>query len=60
MMDLDSIMADLGRVVPSYMVPKRIIPLAEIPLTDRGKTDRTALREFYQRDIQVSGKGDNQ
>jgi D-alanine--poly(phosphoribitol) ligase subunit 1 len=59
-MDLDSIMADLGRVVPSYMVPKRIIPLAEIPLTDRGKTDRSALREFYQRDIQVSGKGDSQ
>jgi acyl-coenzyme A synthetase/AMP-(fatty) acid ligase len=60
LMDLDMIMEDLGRAVPSYMLPKRIIPLTKIPLTDRGKTDRAALRDFYQKDIQVSGKGDKQ
>jgi len=60
LMDLDMIMEDLSRAVPSYMLPKRIIPLTKIPLTDRGKTDRSALRDFYQKDIQVSGKGDKQ
>lgn len=60
LLDLDAIMDDLCLAVPSYMVPKRIIPLARIPLTDRGKTDRVALRDFYQRDIQLSPKGDNE
>jgi D-alanine--poly(phosphoribitol) ligase subunit 1 len=57
LMDLDSIMEELGRVVPSYMLPKRIIPMPEIPLTDRGKTDRVALREIYHDAIQNSAKG---
>jgi len=60
LMDLDSIMEELGRAVPSYMLPKRIIPMSEIPLTDRGKTDRVALREFYQKNILEAGKGASQ
>jgi len=56
LMDPDSIMDELGRVVPSYMLPKRIVPMSEIPLTDRGKTDRVALREFYQKAFQGTGK----
>ena len=59
LVDPDSIIEELGRVVPVYMLPKRVIPMSEIPLTDRGKTDRVALREFYQKTVQVAGRGDN-
>ena len=59
-LDPDSIMAELGREVPSYMMPKRIVPMPEIPLTDRGKTDRVALREFYQKTIKLPGTGVDQ
>ena len=58
LLDPDAIMEELGRVIPSYMMPKRIIAMPEIPLTDRGKTDRAALREYYQRVVQVPGQGD--
>jgi len=57
-MDPASILDDLGRVVPSYMVPKRIIALPDIPLTDRGKTDRAALKAWYRETIQFPEKGD--
>jgi D-alanine--poly(phosphoribitol) ligase subunit 1 len=60
LLDLDAILDELGRLVPSYMLPKRIIPMAEIPLTDRGKTDRVALREFYQKAVQFPEKGADQ
>lgn len=56
-LDPDSIMEELGRAVPSYMLPKRIIPLAEIPLNDRGKTDRGALRQLYLNAFTIPGKG---
>ncbi|GFO68490.1 hypothetical protein GMLC_20690 [Geomonas limicola] len=58
LLDPDSVMEELGRAVPSYMLPKRIIPLAEMPLNDRGKTDRGALRQLYQNAVQVAGKGE--
>jgi D-alanine--poly(phosphoribitol) ligase subunit 1 len=60
LLDLDAILDELGRSVPSYMLPKRIIPMAEIPLTDRGKTDRVALRDFYQKAVQLPEIGADQ
>jgi amino acid adenylation domain-containing protein len=56
LLDVDLLMADLGKSVPSYMLPKRIIPIPEMPLNDRGKTDRQALREIYQSCTLNSGK----
>jgi len=58
LLDPESVLEELGRAVPSYMLPQRIIPLAEIPLTDRGKTDRGALREIYQNGLHLASKGD--
>jgi D-alanine--poly(phosphoribitol) ligase subunit 1 len=56
--DQESMLQNLGRSLPSYMLPKQIIPMQRIPLSDRGKTDRGALRDFYQRHIMNPEKGD--
>lgn len=41
--DADRGRAELGRVLPDYMIPAHIIVLAEFPLTPSGKLDRNAL-----------------
>lgn len=40
---IDSLLADMGRELPSYMVPSSLNVLEEIPLTLNGKIDRKAL-----------------
>ncbi|MBY8849749.1 amino acid adenylation domain-containing protein [Saccharothrix sp. MB29] len=41
--DLAAVRAELGRVLPDYLVPSALVPLAELPLTPSGKVDRRAL-----------------
>ncbi|CEJ60169.1 hypothetical protein PMG11_08754 [Penicillium brasilianum] len=36
--------ADLGQVLPSYMIPSVYLPLARIPTTSSGKIDRKTLK----------------
>lgn len=40
-----SILADLSKELPSYMVPAKVIVLPKMPLTNNGKIDRTSLPE---------------
>ncbi|HEV2640016.1 MAG TPA: amino acid adenylation domain-containing protein [Actinocrinis sp.] len=42
-LQLDSVRASLGTLLPPTMVPGVLIPLAEVPLTRSGKIDRRAL-----------------
>ncbi|MEI2270904.1 amino acid adenylation domain-containing protein [Sphingobacterium sp. ML3W] len=41
--DVDALRAELGELVPSYMVPSRYVELSELPLTSNGKVDRKSL-----------------
>ncbi len=38
-----SVLCELGKLLPRYMLPQEIRQLATLPLTDNGKTNRTAL-----------------
>jgi len=42
-MSLASIMRQLKKRLPHYMVPKHLYPIERMPRTDRGKIDRMAL-----------------
>ncbi|MGW5289891.1 amino acid adenylation domain-containing protein [Rhodococcus pyridinivorans] len=44
-LDVDAVRADLGRVLPSYMVPSVLMTLDALPLNVNGKIDRRALPE---------------
>ena len=46
-MSLASIMRELKKRLPHYMVPKQLHPIERIPRTDRGKIDRTALLTYH-------------
>ncbi|KAG8160676.1 hypothetical protein KVR01_008940 [Diaporthe batatas] len=35
--------AEMGQVLPSYMVPSLLVPMTRLPLTPSGKTDRRVL-----------------
>lgn len=41
--DLNELLARLGRALPHYMIPNRLSRVAEMPLTANGKVDRKAL-----------------
>ncbi|MEI2270902.1 amino acid adenylation domain-containing protein [Sphingobacterium sp. ML3W] len=41
--DVGALRAELGELVPSYMVPSRYVELSELPLTSNGKVDRKSL-----------------
>ncbi|WP_404479089.1 amino acid adenylation domain-containing protein [Sphingobacterium sp. ML3W] len=41
--DVGALRAELGELVPSYMVPSRYVELSELPLTPNGKVDRKSL-----------------
>lgn len=43
---LPTLSAELGKVVPRYMVPTAYIPVNNIPVLISGKTDRKQLRAF--------------
>ncbi|MFF4006851.1 amino acid adenylation domain-containing protein [Streptomyces sp. NPDC001717] len=40
----DSLAAELGRVLPGYMVPRTFVAVDRLPLTPGGKVDRARLR----------------
>ncbi|MEI2275840.1 hypothetical protein OHD16_27220 [Sphingobacterium sp. ML3W] len=40
---MGALRAELGELVPSYMVPSRYVELSELPLTSNGKVDRKSL-----------------
>ncbi|MFH7596930.1 amino acid adenylation domain-containing protein [Streptomyces racemochromogenes] len=40
----DALAAELGRVLPEYMVPRTFVALDRLPLTTGGKVDRARLR----------------
>ncbi|GGZ02130.1 non-ribosomal peptide synthetase [Streptomyces avidinii] len=42
--DPESLTAELGRVLPGYMVPRTIVAVDRLPLTPGGKVDRARLR----------------
>lgn len=44
-LDAGALAAELGRVLPEYMLPKYLDVIAEIPLSNSGKIDRKALPE---------------
>ncbi|WP_031469271.1 non-ribosomal peptide synthetase [Sciscionella sediminilitoris] len=46
--DPEAVRAELGALLPEYLVPARILPLEELPLTAHGKLDRKALPEIPQ------------
>jgi D-alanine--poly(phosphoribitol) ligase subunit 1 len=47
-LDETAILADLNRLLPSYMIPSQIIATAELPKNPNGKVDRRKLLESLQ------------
>ncbi|MYT19883.1 AMP-binding protein, partial [Streptomyces sp. SID7760] len=39
----DSLITEMGRVLPGYMVPRTVVPVDRLPLTPGGKVDRARL-----------------
>jgi len=44
--DIERLRAELGEVLPTYMVPARIVPVEAVPVTPNGKVDRARLQEM--------------
>jgi len=43
----NKIKADVGKIIPHYMVPKIIIEMPKLPMNSNGKIDRNKLKELY-------------
>jgi len=43
----ESVVKDIGEILPSYMIPNVFTRVEHLPLTKNGKTDREALKKQY-------------
>ncbi len=55
----NSLRAELGKRVPSYMLPRKFYFLESFPMTANGKADRRKLAELLERSANASQKNDS-
>jgi amino acid adenylation domain-containing protein len=54
-LDVAQLRAELGALVPDYMVPSRFVAVSRFPLTANGKVDRRALAEHQPAPRRAAG-----